>query len=219
MAGDTVTLPDLMSILPYLGLVAVVILRPDDTVGCAISTQHLPPLSILQNNHFVPAPEGASPAAQNVARIFDVIAVATALPQKSPGIIPLSSEDPEFQQQRYWRLSVKTEAVLATLFRRIGNVMHYSSAEIDCAQKIFSVLCLQSHGLEVVVYPEIGGSSRGGRDGIGLRGGNSDDPKRSLRDSDRTEPPPKRGRTKRTMRGHVETSLLSEPGVCDRSGE
>jgi hypothetical protein len=134
MAGDAVALPDLAPIRPYLGFVTIVILRPGDLVGSFISTPHLPALSILQDDHFVPAPEGTSPAAQNVARIFDVIAATTESPPITHGTIPLSSEQPEFQQQRYWRLPVKFEAILAVLLDQIDKG-DYDSEEIICAQK------------------------------------------------------------------------------------
>ncbi|KAF9519337.1 hypothetical protein BS47DRAFT_25971 [Hydnum rufescens UP504] len=90
MTGTHVALPDLDSIFPYLGLFTLVILRPGDVLRCCISTQHLPRLSILQNNQFEPAPYMTSQVGENVARIFDVMATAVNPLPKSSGIIPLS---------------------------------------------------------------------------------------------------------------------------------
>jgi hypothetical protein len=42
---------------------------------------------------------------ENMARIFDVLAVSANSPSISPDVVPLSPEDPEFEQRRYWRLS------------------------------------------------------------------------------------------------------------------
>lgn len=92
MKGTIVTteLPDINDILPYLGLFALVILRPGDVLGRGISTQHLPKLSILQNNQFEAAPDGTFPMNQNVAQIFDVLAMSGNSPPISPSVIPLS---------------------------------------------------------------------------------------------------------------------------------
>lgn len=78
--GADVPLPDPSSILPYLGLFTLAILDPDNVYGCHISTQHVPPLSILRNKHFEDAPEGTSPVDDNVARIFDVLAFVAPAP-------------------------------------------------------------------------------------------------------------------------------------------
>jgi len=117
--GD-VALPDVTPILPYLGLFSIVVLRPRDTAGCSILTPHLPALSILQNNQFVPAPDGTSPADQNAARIIDVQAITTD-PPESLGMIPLSPTAAEFAHRRYWRLPVNTGGVLATLIPRLAE--------------------------------------------------------------------------------------------------
>lgn len=100
--GEGVELPDPTTILPFLGLFTIVILKPEQLVGCFICTQHLPALSILQDNNFVLAPNGTSPADENAARIFDVLEIVNGDPQISLGLIPLSPEIPEFHQQRYW---------------------------------------------------------------------------------------------------------------------
>jgi hypothetical protein len=51
--GD-IALPDVMLILPYLGLFTIMVLRPGDMAGCTIPMPQLPTLLILQNNQFVP---------------------------------------------------------------------------------------------------------------------------------------------------------------------
>jgi hypothetical protein len=43
---------------------------------------------------------------ENVAQIFDVLAVSAHPPPISPGVVPLSPDDPEFEQRRYWWLPV-----------------------------------------------------------------------------------------------------------------
>ena len=181
MAGDDVALPDPTNILPYLGLFTIVALRPDDLVGCSITTPHLPGLSHQQDNRFLPAPPGTSPADENVARIFDVLAVAAGNPPISYGAIPLSPEHPQFQQQRYWRLPVKTEAVLAVLIdRTIGGT--YESPEIQNAQNIADISRLMNRGLRISrpsahdgPPPPPGGGSGGGPNG-GNGGGGGDGP-------------------------------------------
>ncbi|KAM6502735.1 hypothetical protein JOM56_002712 [Amanita muscaria] len=120
--GHVVNLPiDPTAILPYVPLFVIVILKPEQLGGRCISTLHLPPLSILEGNRFVLAPNGTLPTDQNVARIFDVLGIAAAKPPKSAGWIPLSLVDAEFNQQRYWRLPVNAEAILAMLFSRIST--------------------------------------------------------------------------------------------------
>jgi hypothetical protein len=81
-----------------------------------------------------------------VARIYDVLAVAQNNPPISLGTIPLSPEDPVFQERRYWRLPVNIGAVLAALLSCIG-IDDYESDEITCAQDI--QILLQDKGLGV----------------------------------------------------------------------
>lgn len=121
MTGNPVALPNLrITLLPYLGLFPLVILRPDDLLGLRISTQHLPELSILHNHQFEAAPNETSPVGGNVAWIFDVLAVSANSPPMSRGVVPVPPEDLEFEQQRYWRLLVNIGAVLAVLLSRVG---------------------------------------------------------------------------------------------------
>jgi hypothetical protein len=139
----------------------MVILKPDDVVGCSIIIPHLPQLSILQDNHFVPAPDGTSPTSENVARIFDALAVADTSPPLSLSYIPLLPGDPEFQH-RYWRLPVKVEAVLVALLERVGSSWS-TCEEIRCVQDISNILNLQRLGLSMTAPPDGGGLSSGGR--------------------------------------------------------
>jgi hypothetical protein len=193
MTGAEVALPDSRSILPYLGLFTIVTLGPNDLVGCSITTQHQPGLSQLQDNRFSPAPHGTTPAAQNVARIFDVLAIAADDPPITHGDISLSSAHPEFRQQRYRRLSVNIEAVLAVLIERT-TVGDYESREIQIAQTIADIIRARSRDLRVSKPSGDsgpgsassgggnGGDGPGGNEGLkgsGTHGGNSsmDSPK------------------------------------------
>lgn len=147
MAGHDVALPDPRSIFPYLGLFTIVILRPEAVVGYHLSTPHFPTLSILQNNHFESAPNGTSPVDQDVARIFDVLAIVANSPPTSFGIIPLSDDSPEYAQQHYWRLPVRIEVVLAALANRVGITSH-KAEEIHKTQYIANTLVQQRNATE-----------------------------------------------------------------------
>jgi hypothetical protein len=96
--GCSVDLPDPTTVLPYLGLFTLVILTLENVKGHEIATTHLPNLSILFNGNFI----DASPTTPNVACIFDVLAIIHANLSKQRGCIPLSPQDPEFQQRQYW---------------------------------------------------------------------------------------------------------------------
>jgi hypothetical protein len=157
-----VNLPDPTAILPYLGLFTLVVLDPEELEGQVIGTTHLPDLSILQNRHFIPAPTNTSPTVPNAARIFDALAVVSANPPKQRGHIPLCSQDPEFQQQRYWRLPTQIGVILAGLIARVGFCI-YSCEESRLAQYIWSVLALSGQGMTVSRYRV--GSGRSGGDG------------------------------------------------------
>src|ERR1700722_2199029 len=128
MTGTAIALPNLTSILPFLGLFSIVTLKPVEVMRCCISTQHLPTLSILQYNRFRPAPSGKLPDDRNVARVFDSSAIACTAPEISMGYIPLSSEPAKFEQKRY----LKIEAVLVGSMDRVGQSV-YECAEINCA--------------------------------------------------------------------------------------
>ncbi|KAF9519335.1 hypothetical protein BS47DRAFT_1337094 [Hydnum rufescens UP504] len=213
MEGADVALPDLDSVKPYLGLFTLVILRPSDVFGRCISTQHLPELSILQGDQFEIAPTGTSPVGENVARIFDVQAIAADPPPKSSGIIPLSPKDPEFKEQRYWRLPLGIGAVCAALIAYVA-LESYTSHEICCAQEIMAVLVLRrlqrgpsSGG---TIGPSGAGSSGGGARLSGSHGGQHGSgpsgEKRSLARSD-CQPGTKKGRKQGGSRDGFITKL------------
>lgn len=148
MAGHAVPLPDPTSIMPFLGLFILVISKPRDLVGCHIPTLHLPALSIFQDNRFALAPDGTLPGDENVARIFDVLELVglDSVPD-SAGWIPLSPEYPEFQQQRFWRLTLQPEAVLSALMARVA-VGTFRGEEIRLARAIYFALSLEAEELQ-----------------------------------------------------------------------
>ena len=213
-------------------------------VECGIHTPHFPTLSILQNNRFEPAPNGTSAMSKNVARIFDAQAIAADPPPKSLGTIPLSDNDPEYPQERYWRLPVKIEAILASLVARVGTDI-CEAEEVRWAQAIVGTLLKQR--IKIPLWSPAGGgpsgsgrprggggSSRGGGFGRsrggkgGPKGGDeSGVPKRALRSSGPVEPAQKRGRTKRgasegmgEKRALKSRSLeMTERELSDQSGE
>lgn len=166
--GQNVDLPDPTAVLPYLGLLTLVVLTPEDLKDHEIATTHLPDLSIFDNRRFTLSPN-ASPTAPNVARIFDVMDIIRFNPPKKRGHIPLSSQDPEFQQQRYWRLPTKIGVVLATFIERIGFVNN-GSEEIGLAQTIRDILSLARRGL-TAVDPSLNRSGGGRSSGSGMSGG------------------------------------------------
>ncbi len=86
-------------------------------------TCKLPPLSILNNHQFVPAPS-VDPSNPGVARIFDTSAVTSTLPL-SLGHIPLTDFFAEFCQRRYWRIALPLEAVLAEFITSLSHPTYY----------------------------------------------------------------------------------------------
>src|ERR1700722_17787239 len=138
--GQNVDLPDPKSILPYVGLFTIVVLTPELLHGKFITTHYLPVLSISQGGDFVRAPPGTSPTDSNTARIFDVFSLIRMDTIHDPttifhGIIPLSPQFPQFQQQRYWRLPVNPGVILAGLMSRLV-ARCYDSEEIGLTQQI-----------------------------------------------------------------------------------
>lgn len=146
--------PTPIQVLPYLGPFTRVPLRPDDLLDCTISTDYPPGLSHLQENHFLPAPHGTSPAAHNVARIFDVLAIAADNPPLTFGHIPLSPEYLDSTQQHYWLPVVKIEAALAVLIERT-RADNYESPEIQTAQAIANIISLKNVALGFPTLPII----------------------------------------------------------------
>jgi hypothetical protein len=151
-----------------IGLFSLVVLTPEVLEGHLLVTSHLPNLSVLENNHFIFASDNTSPTAPNVAQIYDVLAVINTNPPKRIGHIPLSPQDPEFQQQRYWRLPKMIGAILAVLIERVthGND---GCAEIVATRTIRDILSLSLQGIRVP-RPSFGRSSGGGGAGGGDAG-------------------------------------------------
>ncbi|KAF5386270.1 hypothetical protein D9615_002208 [Tricholomella constricta] len=228
MTGDVVPLPDPTPILPYLGLFSLVVLSPEVVVGRHLSTQHLPELSILRRGRFHPAPDGTHPADEHVARIFDVMAVASANPPLSPGTIPLSATDPDFQQHRYWRVPVNLGAIFTALAVRV--IMKSSECdEIIRTQAIVALLQLRVAETKLSRREAGGPSGGGGYKGGGGSGighdGSADSgtagrgrKTRSRRSGDRGEPPVKRVRRKEDPHASKSLVEMHEPRLSDRSG-
>jgi hypothetical protein len=150
--GLDVDLPDPRSILPYIGLFSVLVLKPKLVQGCVIRTLHQPPPSIISDNQFVPAPGNTPFNSRNIARIFDVQALEVTDPPLDEALIPLSDDHPDFEQRRYWRLPLKTEAVLAALLdsTEVG-FMHGDpeTKEIRLCIQIKAAIMMRRHGYDV----------------------------------------------------------------------
>jgi hypothetical protein len=145
LEGLDVDLPDMTSILPFLGLYTLVVLLPDKLTGSEIPAHHPPDLFILDGSQFVPAPADTLPNAPGVARIFDVSVISDELP-KAFYTIPLSPKHAEFTQQRYWRVPAKPEVILMMLMEQIRGVTEPSCEEIKFARVIYCTLHLQKIG-------------------------------------------------------------------------
>jgi hypothetical protein len=163
--GGIVGLPDPAPILPYLGLFTLVILEPDEVSGCRLLTIHLPNLSILEGSSWVPAPSATPADARHVARIFDPLARSPGA--ISLGYIPLSPQDLEFQQQRYWRLPLDIGAVLAALIVGVGFGPNRCT-EISLVKDIAAILDLESRGTLSIIsisrLPQADPNRNGGDD-------------------------------------------------------
>jgi len=151
-AVKDVDLPNPKSILPFLDLYTLVILLPDELERFQLVTRHLPELSVLDGNRFIPAPANTSPDGPGVARIFDVLAIDDILPEKICGI-PLSPHHSEYTHRRYWRLPAKPEVMLTILMERIRHVTDPSCEEINHAQQIFGILLINKTGVDVIRLP------------------------------------------------------------------
>lgn len=171
MTGAQVDLPDPSRILPYLDLYTLVILQPAVVAGLVLLTPYFPPLSIFKNGQFRRAPTRAVPTNPNVARIFDPIATAASNdPPLSLGHIPLSSHDSQFRHQRYWRLPIKTEIILAMLINRfVSNRLWCELEELHLVESIYARLLLRNANLRIAARLRV---SRGGRGGRGRGRGN-----------------------------------------------
>jgi hypothetical protein len=171
MAGHDVPLPNPISILPFLGLFVIVILKPEDLVGCRIPTLHLPALSILQDNRFILAPDGTLPGDENAARIFDVLGLVGLDPvPDSDGSILLSPEYPAFPQQRFWQLPSQPEAILSALMTRVA-VGTFRGEEIRLARAIYFALSFEAEEFRSGSSIGDGFGSGRGHSEPGVRGG------------------------------------------------
>lgn len=115
-----VKLPNPKVISPYIGLFTMITINPTAVAGFTIQTPHLPDLSIIRGKKFVDAPPNTSPTSEKVARIFEPLAVDD---DKTPSYsrIPLSPEEQDFTETRYWRLPVPAAAIFSALLERLAN--------------------------------------------------------------------------------------------------
>jgi len=198
MTGAQVDLPDPSRILPYLDLYTLVILQPAVVAGLVLLTPYFPPLSIFKNGQFRRAPTRAVPTNPNVARIFDPIATAANdHPPLSPGYIPLSSHDSQFRHQRYWRLPIKTEIILAMLINRfVSNRLWCELEELHLVESIYARLLLRIAARLRVSRGGRGGRGRGRGRGNGGRGagGRGANKSRTLENDSPREPQRKKAR-------------------------
>jgi hypothetical protein len=169
-------IPDPKSIQPYLGLFTLVTLNPADLARISIPTMYLPPLFKVRGHRFIHAPSNVSATANNVARIFDPLTIDENTPT-SHGLIPLSPQNAEFSQKRYWRLPVLPMAILAALFERL-QLDSSGCDDIKIAKDIRSILDLHTRGQ----YPQAAGGS--GDDGPSRGGGGRSSSKRKASDSE-----------------------------------
>lgn len=156
------SLPDPTPILPFLWLSTIVILKPESVLRRCIVTDSLPALSILQNNQFTFASNGTLPGDANVARVFDVLELNPV--PNSYGRIPLSLEDPGFREQRYWRLTLSMEAILAALMAQVGTGV-FESQEIRVVQAIYRDLMIDFPPVTATISKPNGGPCSGGPPG------------------------------------------------------
>ncbi|KAF8814185.1 hypothetical protein BYT27DRAFT_6339444 [Phlegmacium glaucopus] len=171
--GIPVELPNPKATFPYLGLFTLVTLNPTRVIGNRIFMPFTPPLSIIHGNKFVEAPSNTSPTSENVARIFESLALVDDSPLNL-GMIPISPDDPAFKEQRYWRIPVLSAPIFAALVERL----HYDSSgcqDIRLARIIRNILDLQRlDGYPLDENDGNGGSSGGGGGPSGGSGPNND---------------------------------------------
>jgi uncharacterized membrane protein YgcG len=166
LEGTEVELPNLKAIIPYIGLFTLVTINPTEAARDSIPTKHLPNLSIRRGTKFVVAPANTSAAAQNAARIFEQLNININLDTlRNGGVIPVSPDDEEFKEKRYWRLPpVPAAAIFAALIARL----QYDSSDCEdilLANRILTSLMAKKH------YGT--GDGAGGSGPSGGRGGGS----------------------------------------------
>jgi hypothetical protein len=146
---NDVNLPKFNSILPFLGLFTLVILAPNQLNGVKIAAHHLPDLSMLHGDQFMPAPADTLPDAPDVARIFDVLAISDGVDTPTYSI-PLLPDHAEFTHQRYWRVPARPEVMLMILMDRIRHVTDPGCEEIKHARIIYCILNLNKVGVHEI---------------------------------------------------------------------
>ena len=137
--GKQVKIPDATAILPYIGLFTLVTLNPAVAAKNFIITPHLPFLSIICNNRFEEAPANTSATGENVARIFDSLAIEedSAL---NLSRIPLATASAE---KYYWRIPVFPGAIFAALIARLQFDVS-KCEDIKLARKIYGYLMVKT---------------------------------------------------------------------------
>ena len=140
--GTAAPLLDVKSIKPYVGLLSLIVLQPEELSSVKKNLNFIfPPISTIKNGRFVPAASNRSASGPGVSRIFDASALKVNTPDRN-GHVLLSRELPTFNQLRYWRIPVNMGAILVALRERVGK-RTYASQQITCTQNIFRVLGLQ----------------------------------------------------------------------------
>jgi hypothetical protein len=160
--GVDVDLPNVNTILPFLNLYTLVILRPRELDGTRITAWHRPHLSTLNDagTKFITAPSKCSPDAPGVVRIFDVLTITdtdTHTTHTDSYVIPMSPENSEFVQRRYWRMPARPGVVLAILMERIRPVTAEDAARcmvINHAHLIYCILRINQIGGGVSINHE-----------------------------------------------------------------
>jgi len=140
--GETVELPDINPILPYLGLFTAVTLQPDNVTEFSILMPYLPSVSTIQGSTFTEAPSNILPTAENAARIFHPMAINNNTPRRQ-GMIPLSPQGEGFTETRYWRLPVPAAAIFAALIERL-RFNSSQCEDVKLAVSIYGLLLIQS---------------------------------------------------------------------------
>jgi len=167
--GREVDLPNVQSILPFLGLYSLVILQPTELDGLRLLSHHLPALSVLQDDQFVLAPPDTEPDVPGTARIFDALAMIdktdiALVPAAAAAVasyqIPLSPHDAEFAHRRYWRVPAKPGVMLMMLLERIRHLTSSACEEVNHARVIWGILMINKAGVEVSRRLDEGGESR-----------------------------------------------------------
>lgn len=156
--GKEVDLPNVKSVLPFLGLYSLVVVHPTELHKLQILAHHLPALSVLQNGQFVLAPPDMQPDAPDAVRIFDVLAMTdtmevplapTAASAPASNQIPLSPHDAGFAHKRYWRVPAQAGVMLMMLLEGTRYLTSSAYEEVNYAHMIEGILKINTAGWEV----------------------------------------------------------------------